>query len=345
MSEAEVLFETRGRAGVITLNRPGALNALTLCMVRAMKPQLAAWADDAGVARVIVEAAGGKAFCAGGDVRALYDWGRAGDRAFLDFYAEEYRLDTAIKRYPKPYVALLDGITMGGGVGISVHGSHRIATENLTFAMPETGIGLFPDVGGTFFLPRCPGELGMYLGLTGHRLKAADALYAGIATHFVPSEKLGRLAAALETASDVDAAVAGVAADPGRPPLAGHRDAIDRHFAGDSVEAILASLDGAGDDWGAGTAAIIRTKSPTSLKITFRQIREGAKLDFEDCMRLEYRMVNGIFKGHDFFEGTRAVVIDKDQTPHWQPARLDAVSPAMVDTYFAPLEPELDPTA
>ncbi|PKQ02690.1 MAG: enoyl-CoA hydratase/isomerase family protein, partial [Alphaproteobacteria bacterium HGW-Alphaproteobacteria-11] len=191
--EAEVLFERRGAAGFITLNRPKALNALTLDMVRAIHPKLIEWADDAHVQCVVVEAAGDKAFCAGGDIRALYDWGRAGDPTALDFWREEYKLNTFIKRYRKPYVALMDGINMGGGVGISVHGSHRVATEKLTFAMPETGIGLFPDVGGTYFLPRCPGETGMYLGLTGTRLKAADAIYAGIADAYVPSVRLDTL--------------------------------------------------------------------------------------------------------------------------------------------------------
>lgn len=188
--EPEVLFERRGVAGVITLNRPKALNALTLGMVRSIHPQLIAWADDPKIHCVVIEAAGERAFCAGGDIRALYDWERAGDSTALDFWREEYRLNTYIKRYKKPFIALMNGINMGGGVGVSVHGSHRVATENLSFAMPETGIGLFPDVGGTYFLPRCPGATGMYLGLTGTRLKAADAIYAGIADVYVPSVRL-----------------------------------------------------------------------------------------------------------------------------------------------------------
>ena len=212
----------------------------------------------------------------------------------------------------------------------------------MTFAMPETGIGLFPDVGGTYFLPRCPGELGMYFGLTGHRLKAADAVYTGVATHFVATEHLGALEAALRSDIDIETILADLTSDPGEPPLATHREAIDAHFAHDSVEAIIDSLEGAGDVWAVRTADILRAKSPTSLKITHRQIRTGAGLDFDGCMRLEYRIVNGIFTGHDFFEGTRAVVIDKDQTPGWQPATLSEVSVAMIDAYFAELDEELE---
>jgi enoyl-CoA hydratase len=339
--EPEVLFEVRGRAGLITLNRPKALNALTTAMARAMRDQLAAWAGDHKVERVVIEGAGDKAFCAGGDIRALYDWGQAQDTAFLDFYREEYLLDAATKRFPKPYVAIMDGITMGGGVGVSVHGSHRIATERLTFAMPETGIGLFPDVGGTYFLPRCPGETGMYLGLTGARLKAADAIFASIADTHVGSDRLDDLREALCAETDLDAAIARFSQDPGPAPLAEHRGTIDRWFAEGSVEAIVSALEADGGDWAARTATIIAAKSPTSLRITYRQIREGATLGFEDCMRLEYRMVHGIFAGHDFFEGTRAVVIDKDQNPKWEPASLAEVSDADVAHYFAPLAEEL----
>ena len=341
-SEPEVLFETRGRAGIVTLNRPAALNALTLAMVRRIHPQLAAWATDPGVHRVVIRAAGERAFCAGGDIRQLYDWGRAGDPRFLAFYREEYLLNAFIKSYPKPYVALVDGIVMGGGVGVSVHGSHRVATERTVFAMPETGIGLFPDVGGTFFLPRCPGETGMYLGLTGSRLKAADCLYAGIATHYVPHDRLDELTRRLCSGDSVEASLAAVAGEPAEPgSLAMHRGVIDRHFLRHSVEDILASLDGEPGEWAARTAAAMRSKSPTSLKICFRQLRAGLTLDFAGCMRLEYRIVNRIPLGHDFFEGIRAVVVDKDQRPAWRPASLAEVSAAAVDAYFAPLAEEL----
>jgi enoyl-CoA hydratase len=339
--DQDVLFEVRGRAGLITLNRPKALNALTLGMVRVMRAQVAAWADDPAIERVVIEGAGDRAFCAGGDIRVLYDWGRAKDPSFIAFYREEYLLDTAIKRYPKPWVAIMDGITMGGGVGVSVHGSHRIATERLTFAMPETGIGLFPDVGGTYFLPRCSGETGMYLGLTGARLKAADALYTGIADVHVGSDRIAALRDALCTEADLDGAIARFSQDPGPAPLAEHRDAIDRCFSAASVEAIVAALEAEGSEWAAATARTIAAKSPTSLRITYRQLRKGARLGFGECMKLEFRMVHGILAGHDFFEGTRAVVIDKDQDPRWQPAVLAGVSESDVAHYFAPLAEEL----
>ncbi len=341
MSEPEVLFEVRGKAGLITLNRPQALNALTAGMVHDIHARLVDWRSDDSVHHIVITGAGGKAFCAGGDIRQLYDWGLARDPAFIDFYRTEYLLNTFIKRYPKPYIAIMDGINMGGGVGVSVHGSHRIATERLIFAMPETGIGLFPDVGGTYFLPRCPGRLGMYLGLTGHRLKAADAVHAGVATHFVPASTCDDLIEALTRAPGIDECLAGFAEHPGTAPLATHQAPIDAHFAARSVEDVLASLAGEDSDWATRTAEIMATKSPTSQKITFEQLTRGAELDFEACMRVEFRIVNRVFDGHDFFEGIRAVVIDKDQAPKWHPATLEQVDDAAISRYFEALDDEL----
>ncbi|MEM7425534.1 MAG: enoyl-CoA hydratase/isomerase family protein [Pseudomonadota bacterium] len=341
MSEREVLFEVKNRAGVITLNRPKALNAVTLSMVREMHPLLERWADDDRIHQVIIKAAGDKAFSAGGDIRALYDWGMSRNRSFLDFYREEYQLNTLIKRFPKPYIALINGIDMGGGVGVSIHGSHRVATEKLTFAMPETGIGLFPDVGGTYFLPRTPGEIGMYMALTGARLKAADALHAGLATHYVPSGRITALEEALTSTDDIEEVLKGFSAEIEPGPLTAVRSQIDRHFAAGSVEAIEQSLEQDGSDWATKQLGIMRTKSPTSQKIAFRQIRDGAQSPFEECMRIEWRMVNRIYDGHDFFEGIRAVVIDKDGSPQWRPETLAEVSGEAVDAYFAPLEDEL----
>jgi enoyl-CoA hydratase len=335
--EAEVLFSRDGAAGIVTLNRPKVLNALTLGMVRLIHPQLRAWADNEDVKLVIVEGAGEKAFCAGGDIRALHDWGKAGDPNVLRLYYEEYLLNTYIKRYPKPYVSLMDGIDMGGGVGLSVHGSTRVATEKLLFAMPETGIGLFPDVGGTYFLPRCPGEIGMYLALTGERLKAADAIYAGIADVFVPSERLGGLKARLSSGEAIETVLKALAGDAGSPPLAARRAEIDRHFSKGSVTEIMASLKSGGGEWAEKTLATLSTKSPTSLLVAYRQVREGAKLSFEEAMKLEYRLTNRFMRGHDFYEGVRAIIIDKDQKPLWKPATLDAVTAADVDAYYAPL--------
>jgi enoyl-CoA hydratase len=340
VSDAEVLFEKRGAVGLITLNRPKALNALTQDMAVAMKAQLDAWAGDADVKTVIIRGEGDRAFCAGGDIRALYESGQAKTPYALDFYRDEYILDAAIKHYPKPYVALIHGIDMGGGVGVSVNGSHRIAGETMVFAMPETGIGLFPDVGGSYFLPRCPGEIGMYLALTGARLKTADALHAGIATHFVPQAKWDALIERLALGHAPDTVLSSFAEEVPSAFLPAHREAIDRIFAKESVEAILAALDADHTDWSRDTAKTLRIKSPTSLKVAFRQIREGKGLDFDDCMRMEYRMVHRVVAGHDFYEGVRAAIIDKDGAPKWSPDELSGVSDADVDTYFAPLGAE-----
>ena len=343
--EAEVLFEKRGRAGLITLNRPKALNALTPTMVGLIHPQLAAWADDPSVELVIVRGAGEKAFCAGGDIRKLHDWGKADDPAMLAFYREEYRLNAYIKTYPKPYVALVEGIVMGGGVGVSVHGSHRVAGERLMFAMPETGIGFFPDVGGTFFLPRMPGRVGTWLALTASRLGQADALRTGFATHAVASADFEAVTEALAETGDPDATLAAFAKPAEAAPVEALLPVVDRCFSADTVEAILARLDaedGEHGEWAAEQAATIRRKSPTSLKIALRQMREGANASFEDCMRAEYRIVSRIPQGVDFYEGVRAVIIDKDNAPKWRPDRLEDVADADIDAYFAPLSRELD---
>lgn len=335
--EAEVLFEKRGAVGLITLNRPKALNALTHNMAVLMTAQLRAWAKDAAIKIVVIQGAGERAFCAGGDIRVLYESGKAGTPYALEFYRDEYILDALIKRYPKPFVALIRGIDMGGGVGVSINGSHRVADESMLFAMPETGIGLFPDVGGSYFLPRCPGEIGMYLALTGARIKTADCLYVGVATDFVPQTKWGELLTKLEAGDAPDAAIKALRGDAGPAPLAEQHGKIDTIFAATSVEAILERLDRDTGEWARETAKTIRTKSPTSLKIAYRQVREGAKKEFDDCMRMEFRMVNRIVAGHDFYEGVRATIIDKDGAPKWNPPQLAAVSDADVAAYFAPL--------
>lgn len=346
MSEAEVLFERRGAVGLITLNRPKALNALTHDMCLKMKAQLDMWADDASVGCVIVGAAGDRAFCAGGDIRSLYESGKAGTSYALDFYRDEYILNATIKHYPKPYIALIHGIVMGGGVGVSVHGAHVVADKTTTFAMPETGIGLFPDVGGSYFLPRCPGEIGMYLALTGARLKADDLMYAGIVTDVSASlgdEGIVTALAEGQAPGNVMSEVTGnyVAGHEregrGLPPLAQYREAIDRIFSASSVEEVLERLDAEASAWATETIKTIRSKSPTATKLAFRQIREGRNLDFDDCMRMEFRMVNRVVAGKDFYEGVRATIIDKDQAPKWQPARLEDVSDKDIDAYFAPL--------
>jgi enoyl-CoA hydratase len=348
VESADILFERRGRLAVITLNRPAALNSLTLDMMKALDPRLDEWEADPKIQAIVIRGAGGRAFCAGGDIRALYDSRADGNRAYrADFYREEYTQNRRIFRYKKPYVALVDGIVMGGGVGLSVHGSHRVATERTLFAMPETGIGLFPDVGGSYFLPRLPGELGMYLGLTGVRLKAPDMIHARIATQHVPSAGLPQLLEALAQADlaagkpAIDRAIARFASDPGPAPLAPHRDAIDRCFAKDSVEAIIAALEAEESPWANETLKILSTKSPTSLKITFRALREGRRLDFEAAMTMEYRICQYCMDGHDFFAGVRAVIIDKDNAPKWDPPTLAGVTVSALDRALAPRPDDL----
>ncbi len=340
-AEPSTLIGLKGSVGRITLNRPDALNALNMDMVRAMTEALTVWRDDEAVKAVVVDGAGEKAFCAGGDIRMLIDSGRAQNGGAEIFWSEEYALNTLIKRYPKPYVALMDGVTMGGGVGVSVHGSFRVATERTLFAMPETGIGFYPDVGGTYFLPRLPGKLGMWMALTGARLKGADTLAAGLATHFVPAERIAALIAALESeplddeGAVVDDIVHAHETDPGASALAEHRAAIDAAFGGESVEAIVAALDADGGAWAHKQRDILAQKSPTSLKVTFRALAEGAVCEFEEAMRRELALsVRFVDDGSDFYEGVRAVIIDKDQAPQWTPDRLDAVDDAMVERFF-----------
>ena len=347
MSEAEdILFGRAGNLATVTLNRPQALNAFTLDMYRRFDPMLRAWAEDSSVKAVLIRGAGERAFCAGGDVRAIYEAGRglSGDHSLTAaFFREEYELIRRIHRYPKPYVAIIDGITMGGGAGVSVNGAYRVATERTMLAMPETGIGLFPDVGATRFLNLCPGRIGRYLGLSGVRVGAADALYCRFATHFVPRERVPALIAALIGSGGVEETLAGFAADPGPAPIAARHPAIDRCFAGDTVEAILDALEreategGANAEWAAETRAGLMTKSPTSLKITLRQLITGRDLAIEEALALEYRLTQHVMAGHDFYEGVRAVLVDRDQHPRWDPPTLAGVDEAMVDSYFAPL--------
>ncbi|HVV60533.1 MAG TPA: enoyl-CoA hydratase/isomerase family protein [Pseudolabrys sp.] len=348
MADTDILFGRRGAAGIVTLNRPRALNAVTHEMVLRLRAQLGTWAGDDAVTRVVVVAEGGRAFSAGGDIRALYDLGQAGKREeALQFWRDEYPLNVAIKNYRKPYISLIDGIVMGGGVGISVNGSHRVAGDTFQFAMPEVGIGFFPDVGATWFLPRLPGELGTYCALTGERLNAGEGTNAGLATHRVSSARFAELLDGLCGTVSVDAVLNAFAEPAGEGPSWARRAAIDRLFMGDRVEDILGALDreasagGRDGEWAAKTAATIRTKSPLSLKIALAQVRHGGDWDFETCMRTEFRIVSRIIEGHDFYEGVRAVIVDKDNKPRWSPAALADVSDADVARHFAPLASEL----
>ncbi len=339
-NEAEVLFEERGGLGLITLNRPRALNSISTNMCVLMDAELVKWAADDGIKAVIIQGAGEKAFCAGGDVKTLAENSPEDHHKATEFFATEYVMNSRIFHFPKPYIAILDGITMGGGVGVSVHGSHRIITERSLFAMPESAIGLIPDVGGSYFMPRLPGKLGLYLGLTGARLKGADILYAGIGTSYMTSDKIDDLIAALGAADikntvDVDHIAAPFMEDPGAAPLDEFRNLIEAAFSEASLEDIMDHLDAIDHEWAGKTLAKLNKMSPISMKVIIRQIMRGAELDFNDAIKMEYRIVSHIVSYQsDFYEGVRAVLIDKDQNPTWSPATVEEVTEDMVTAHF-----------
>ena len=338
-AEPEITFERRGAVGIATLVRTKALNALTLPMVTALHRQLRAWADDPAVTCVAVRGSGGRAFCAGGDIRRIHALGQAGRLAeVMEFWREEYLLDAFVKTFPKPYVALIEGIVMGGGVGISLHGDVRVAAESYSFAMPETGIGFFPDIGATYALPRLPGRTGAYLALTGSRIGAGDALQVGLATHAVRAADFEAVLDGFARGGDIAATLADfAAAPPDSGPLVAERKTIDACFCADTVTAILERLDAAardGSDFAARTAATIRSRSPTSLTIALAQMRRGPSLSFAQAMRAEFRLCARVMRGRDFYEGVRAVIVDKDNRPAWQPATLEAVDAAAIEAAF-----------
>uniref|UniRef100_A0A8C6XHA3 3-hydroxyisobutyryl-CoA hydrolase n=1 Tax=Naja naja TaxID=35670 RepID=A0A8C6XHA3_NAJNA len=344
---AEVLLEKRGCAGIITMNRPKVLNALTLSMIRQIYPQLKKWEQDPETYLILIKGAGEKVFCAGGDIKAISEAGKHGGRLTKDLFREEYILNNATGTCKKPYVALIDGITMGGGVGLSVHGHFRVATERTVFAMPETAIGLFPDVGGGYFLPRLPGKLGYFLALTGFRLRGRDVHAAGIATHFVEAEKMAALEKDLiELISPTKANVADVLdfyhkeckLDQEKEFILGeHMDKINSLFSANSMEEIVQNLKKDGSPFALDQLKTIAKMSPTSLKITFRQLKEGASLNLQDVFTMEYRLSQACMRGHDFYEGVRAVLIDKDQSPKWKPAVLEEVTDELLDSCFKSL--------
>jgi len=334
----DILFETHNGTGLIVLNRPKALNALTLPMVRAMRPVFEAWTRDPAIKRMVIKGAGERAFCAGGDIRSLYDSGKAGDRAaMLAFWREEYELNILIKNSAKPYIALLDGITMGGGAGLSVHGTHRIGSEKCVFAMPEVGIGFFPDIGGSFFLSRMPDETGIYAALTGNRLNLSDALETGLLTHAVASIDMTALEQALLAGEDLDATLARFKHTPPPSALMAEKGRVSRCFGKTSVEEIVAALKADGGDWAQATLTTLATKSPSSQKLTLEQVRRGKNLSMPDCMVMEFRMVSRVPERADFYEGVRSVIVDKDNAPKWSPATLEQVDQSSIEAYFQPL--------
>ena len=346
MARYELMKVVRSRgAGHLTLDRPDKINALTLDMIRAMATVLAAWEADPGVAFVLLDGAGPRGFCAGGDIRSLGELARASDAARV-FWSEEYRLDAQIANYRKPVVALMPGIVMGGGVGISAHASHPVVTETTRLAMPETALGLIPDVGTTWLLARAPGESGTYLALTGAAVDAADAIDMGFAKYRVPAVSLEPLTQALlaESPGDHDAVgatIARFAKDAGQGSLAPDRATIERTFAYDTVEEIVRALRAEGSPFALATQRRLAAQSPTSLKLTLRALREARTFErLEDCFRLEFRLISRLVSAPDFREGVRAVLIDKDRAPKWLPADLSAVSPRVVDAYFASLGPD-----
>lgn len=337
----DILIREEGRAGFLTLNRPKPLNALTHEMIRTLEAQYLKWASAPRIYGIVLEAVPGRAFCGGGDLLSLLA-ADSGLDGLLQFFRDEYQHNWTLERFTKPNVALINGIVMGGGVGISHYGTHRVAGENIVFAMPETGIGFFPDIGGGFFLSRYPGETGLYLALTARSVGRADAFYLGFATHCIDAAAFDQIRHAMIEGDPIDPVLEALHRDPGESELARLRPVIDRIFSADSVEAILSRLDGetgAHADWARETAAAIRQRAPLSLKVAFRQIREGRlKPTLKDELKVEYRLMSRMLVRGDLREGIRAALIDRDNQPKWQPARLEDVTDAMVDACFAPLD-------
>ena len=337
----DILLKVEGHAGFISLNRPSALHALTLPMVHAMTQALLAWRDDPAVKCVVIDHADGRGFCAGGDIAflrnsAMNDGGVSG----LKFFHDEYQLNHLLITYPKPVVAFMDGICMGGGVGISQPARFRVATENTKFAMPETGIGLFPDVGGGWYLSRLEGRVGQFLALTGARIAGADCLSLGLATHYLTSNLLAEAKSriATEDVERIDGILGTLSVTPPDSKIVETIVQINRHFASDRLEDIFASLEGDESDWAMKELATLRSKSPQTCKVALRQLAESLKLtDFADNMAMEYRIASRVLVRPDFAEGVRAVIVDKDNSPKWDPATAEGVTDALIDAIFAPL--------
>ena len=332
--DSHIKSEKRGALGLLTLNRPQALNALTHGMIKAIAAQLHAWAGDDAIKAVAIRGEG-RGFCAGGDIRAVQQATIAGSDAGADLLRDEYHMNALIGAYPKPYIAIIHGICMGGGAGLSVHGRYRLADASLDFAMPETAIGFIPDVGAGYFLSRLPDEMGMYLGLTGGRIGLGDALAAGLMTHAVNRDDFDGLIERLAEGEAAEKALASFTRRAAPGPLQSHLRHIATIFSAGSVEAILERLDRDGSDFARDTAQVIRTRSPTSLKLVFRQLRAARALDLKQCLVMEFRMAVRVLKTHDFREGVRAALVDKDRSPKWQPSSLAAVG--NLDDFFKSL--------
>ena len=339
MTTDELIVRRDGQAGYLTLNRPKAIHALTAAMDHAMTDALLAWQDDADVHAVIIDHSEGRGFCSGGDIAflrnsALTDNGVSG----LKFFYEEYQLNHLMFTYPKPIIAFMDGITMGGGVGISQPAKFRVATEHTRFAMPETGIGLFPDVGGGWFLARLPGRLGQFLALTGARLDGAECVWAGLATHYLSSGQLAEAKERIAHGHEPGGVLSALAEHPPEARIEHNAAQIARHFASDRLEDIIASLDGDDSEWAAKELATLRTKSPQACKVALRQLHDSLECaDFAENMVMEHRIAARVINLPDFAEGVRAVIVDKDNAPKWDPATPEGVSDELIDAIFAPL--------
>ncbi|MFM9851290.1 MAG: enoyl-CoA hydratase/isomerase family protein [Sphingomonadaceae bacterium] len=335
----DIITKIAGKAGRISLNRPSAIHALTHPMCQAMSAQLSEWASDTSVSAVILDHSEGRGFCAGGDIRFLADSGAVGGEAGRAFFHDEYQLNHQLFTYPKPVIAFMDGITMGGGVGISQPARFRVATENTRLAMPETGIGLFPDVGGGWYLSRLEGRVGQFLALTGARVAGAGCLALGLATHYLPSEALDEAKARIsEDPERADGILGQLSITPPESKIVDQLLQINRLFAADTLEGIIAALEGDDSEWAQRERAILSSKSPQTCKIALRQLRESSQLtDFADNMRMEYRIAHRVIVRPDFIEGVRAVIIDKDHAPKWNPATAAGVTDELLDAIFAPL--------
>ena len=335
----DLITTVEGPVGRIRLNRPKALHALNLAMCEGVLEALEAWRGDASVEAIVVDHAEGRGFCAGGDIRMLAASGATDGVEARAFFHAEYRMNHRLFVYAKSIVAFMDGITMGGGVGLALPCTYRVATENTKFAMPETGIGLFPDVGGGWYLSRLPGRIGQYLALAGHRLDGAECAALGLATHYLPSETLETAKARIgQTPQDITGVLDALSIAPPEAGILARQEEIDRLFASDVLEEIYAALDADGGEWATQTLATLKTKSPQSMKVSLRLLREGAAMaNFADEMKQEYAVGAHVVQRHDFIEGVRAVIVDKDNAPRWDPATPEAVSDHVIDQIFAPL--------
>ena len=337
----DVVIRREGCAGILSLNRPQALHALTIGMCHEMTAALLEWRDDPAVEVVLIDHADGRGFCAGGDIAflrnsALNDGGVSGRK----FFHDEYRLNHLLFTYPKPVVAFMDGITMGGGVGISQPARYRVATEHTRFAMPETGIGLFPDVGGGWYLSRLPGRIGQFLALTGARLDGAECRWAGLATHYLPSAALAEAKARIAAGHEPGGVLGALSATPPEARIEANARRIAKHFASDRYEDVLAGLEADDSEWAAKELAALRTKSPQTCKVALRELHDSLALtDFAEEMRMEYRIASRVLIRPDFAEGVRAVIVDKDNAPKWNPASAEGVTDDLIDAIFAPLPP------